>query len=96
MSVLIVPCYIKSSWELACLNRLLGSISEQCTAFEHVYLVDDASPLSYTVPPGLVDHIRLLSNGGPARARNVGIDRALARGAEHLLFTDHDCVLHGN
>jgi GT2 family glycosyltransferase len=93
VSVLIVPCYIKSSWDLACLSRLLGSVKEQRVPFEHVYLVDDASPLRYPVASELVDHIRLPSNGGPARARNVGIEKALGSGAEHLLFTDHDCVL---
>jgi len=93
VSALIVPCYIKTRWDLACLNRLLGSIAEQKVPFEQVYLVDDASPLQHPVEADCVDHIRLPSNGGPARARNVGIDKALAMGAEHLLFTDHDCVL---
>jgi glycosyltransferase involved in cell wall biosynthesis len=93
MSVLIIPCYVKSSWDLACLNRLLDSIKGQRVPFEHIYLVDDASPLRPPVASDLVDLIRLPSNGGPARARNAGIERALASGAEHLLFTDHDCVL---
>lgn len=93
MSVLIVPCFIKSSWDLDCLNRLLGSIAQQTFPFDRVFLVDDASPLAVPATSGVVEHIRLPSNGGPARARNVGIGRALAAGAEHLLFTDHDCVL---
>jgi GT2 family glycosyltransferase len=93
MSVLIVPCYIKTRWDVACLQRLLGSVAEQNVPFEHVYLVDDASPVRYPVESDSVDYIRLPTNGGPARARNAGIDRALAAGAEHLLFTDHDCVL---
>ena len=93
MSALIIPCYVKSSWDLACLNRLLGSVQEQSVPFDHVYLVDDASPVPCSAASDLVDHIRLPSNGGPARARNVGIERALASGAGHLLFTDHDCVL---
>ncbi len=25
--------------------------------------------------------------------RNIGIDKAICTGAEHLLFTDHDCIL---
>lgn len=93
MSVLIVPCYLKSARDLGCLKRLLDSVKEQTVPFEHVYLVDDGSPLRFPVASDFVDHIRLPSNGGPARARNVGIEKALARGAEHLLFTDHDCVL---
>ena len=93
MSALIIPCFIKSGWDLDCLLRLLDTVKEQTVPFEHVYLVDDASPMNYEVEPSLADHIRLPSNGGPARARNVGIDRALAAGAQILLFTDHDCVL---
>ena len=93
MSVLIVPCFIKTTWDLDCLLRLLGTVKEQTVPFEHVYAVDDASPMDYSVEPDLAEHIRLPSNGGPARARNVGIERALAAGARHLLFTDHDCVL---
>ncbi len=93
MSVLIVPCYIRTEWDLACLNRLLASVNNQSVPFEEVYLIDDASPLRFPVPPGLVQYVRLSSNGGPARARNVGIEKALTAGARHLLFTDHDCVL---
>jgi GT2 family glycosyltransferase len=93
MSVLIVPCHIKTRRDRDCLNRLLRSIDSQTQPFEKVYVVDDASPLHYSVGSDLVDHIRLPSNGGPARARNVGIDKALAKGSEHLLFADHDCVL---
>lgn len=93
MSDLIIPCHIKSSWDLACLHRLLDSVKRQRVPFDHVYLVDDASPLRHSVTSDRVVHIRLPSNGGPARARNVGIERALAGGAEHLLFTDHDCIL---
>lgn len=93
MSALIVPCYIKTSWDHGCLKRLLNSIRDQTVPFERVYLVDDASLRHYSIESGLVDHIRLPSNGGPARARNVGIEKALAAGIRHLLFTDHDCVL---
>lgn len=93
MSVLIVPCHIKSAWDLDCLMRLLSSVASQTVPFEHVYLVDDASPRRFAVDADVVEHIRLPANGGPARARNVAIAKALASGAEHLLFTDHDCVL---
>jgi GT2 family glycosyltransferase len=93
MSVLIIPCHIRNNWDIKCLNRLLESVKNQTLPFEHVYLVDDESPLSYPIMGEFVDHIRLPENGGPAKARNVGIERALGQGAEHLLFTDHDCVL---
>ena len=93
MSVLIIPCHLRSDWDFQCLLRLLESTRNQGLPFEHVYLVDDASPLAYTIDLDSVEHIRLAKNGGPARARNVGIERALGEGAQHLLFTDHDCVL---
>jgi GT2 family glycosyltransferase len=93
VSALIVPCFIRTPWDRDCLLRLLGTVKKQTVPFERVCLVDDASPMDYPVEPGLADHIRLPSNGGPARARNVGIEMALASGAGHLLFTDHDCVL---
>lgn len=96
MSVLIIPCYINSSWDLQRLRRLLGSITDQAMPFDHVYLVDDASPLSYRLEFDFVDHIRLPENSGPARARNVGIDKALGQGAQYLFFTDHDCVLESH
>ena len=93
MSTLIIPCYIRSNWDLGCLRRLLGSVRDQTVPFDRVYLVDDASPLDHRIELDFVDHIRLPENGGPAKARNVGIDRALDDGAQHLLFTDHDCIL---
>ncbi len=93
MSILIVPCFIKSRWDAACLLRLITSIEAQRVPFENVYLVDDASPLGCAVDSEQLTHIQLPSNGGPARARNIGIERALSAGADHLLFTDHDCVL---
>lgn len=93
MSALIIPCYIKNNWDLRCLNRLLDSVKNQTLPFERVYLVDDASPLSFTLKFDFVEHIRLPENGGPAKARNVGIERALNQDAQHVFFTDHDCIL---
>lgn len=93
MSALIIPCYAKSDWDIRCLRRLLDSVQAQSQAFEKVYLVDDGSPLSYDVPHPAVVRITLDKNGGPARARNVGVARALQCGIESILFTDHDCIL---
>ena len=93
MNVLIVPCYIKSEWDISCLHRLLISVVQQTKKFDKVFVVDDASPHDYTLPFDFVEHIRLTENGGPAKARNIAIEKALALGAQHLLFTDHDCVL---
>ena len=93
MSVLIIPCHIKTAWDLGCLNRLLGSVRSQTLQFDHVYLVDDASPLKYSLDFDFVTHIYLPENGGPAKARNIAIERALDQNAEIMLFTDHDCIL---
>lgn len=93
MSALIIPCYLRSPWDIDCLNRLLDSVQSQSKPFDKVYLVDDASPLKFDPKHDFVEHIVLNDNGGPARARNVGIDRALGSRIPHLLFTDHDCVL---
>lgn len=93
MSVLIIPCYIRTDWDLMCLKRLLDSVKDQTLPFDHVYVVDDASPRRYPVASEVAEQILLPTNGGPARARNVAIEKALSLGAEHLLFTDHDCVL---
>jgi GT2 family glycosyltransferase len=93
MSVLIVPCYIRTKWDIDCLNRLLDSVQNQTKAFDRVFVIDDASPYHYTLPFNFVEHSRLSHNGGPARARNIGIDKALKLNAEFLLFTDHDCIL---
>jgi glycosyltransferase involved in cell wall biosynthesis len=62
--------------------------------FDNVYLIDDASPLKYKVRHDFVEFTALNENGGPARARNIGIEKAISTaGADYLLFTDHDCIL---
>jgi GT2 family glycosyltransferase len=93
MTVLIIPCYLKSQWDINCLDRLFTSIHSQTLPFEKVYLIDDASPLKYKVHHDFVEHILLHENGGPAKARNIGIDKAIERGSQYILFTDHDCIL---
>jgi GT2 family glycosyltransferase len=93
MSILTIPCFIKTKWDLDCLNRLLKSVQNQTKPFDRVYVVDDASPYSYSLHFDFIENIRLTENSGPAKARNIGIDKALALNAEYLLFTDHDCIL---
>jgi GT2 family glycosyltransferase len=93
MSVLIIPCYLKTQWDHNCLDRLLDSVQQQTQRFDKVYLVDDASLLQYKVRHDFVDFSALSENSGPARARNIGIEKAIKSGAEYLLFTDHDCIL---
>jgi GT2 family glycosyltransferase len=71
----------------------LDSVQKQTKPFEKVYVIDDASPYKYKIHHNFVEHIILPENGGPAKARNIGIDKALKTTAQHLLFTDHDCIL---
>jgi len=93
MTALIIPSYIKSQWDVDCLSRLLESVFTQSKPINKVYLIDDASPIKYEIKHKHVEHIRLKENSGPAKARNIGIERALEAGAKFLLFTDHDCIL---
>lgn len=93
MTALIIPCFIKSKWDADCLNRLLDSVQKQSKPFDRVYLIDDASPFSYELRHDFVEQIILDKNGGPAKARNIGIEISLGLGMEYLLFSDHDCIL---
>jgi GT2 family glycosyltransferase len=93
MTSLIIPSYIKSPWDVNCLDRLFDSVQKQTQPFERVLLIDDASPLKYKVRHAFVDQIILNENAGPARARNIGIEIATDFGSKNLLFTDHDCIL---
>jgi GT2 family glycosyltransferase len=93
MNALIIPCFVRNEWDAQCLDRLLDTVNQQSRKFDIVYLVDDASPRKYLPGHTFVTHIMLEKNGGPARARNVAITKALAAGCDQLFFTDHDCVL---
>lgn len=93
MTALIIPCHLKGEWDIDCLVRLLGSVQRQSQPFDKVYLIDDASPVKYAFQHDFLDHIFLAENSGPAKARNVGINKAIESGAQYLLFTDHDCIL---
>lgn len=92
-NALVIPCHLRTRWDVRCLLRLLDSVRAQSLRFSSVYVVDDASPRAYSVRDFDVQHIRLPENGGPAKARNVAVERALAAGHEQVFFTDHDCVL---
>lgn len=96
MTSLIIPSYIKSKWDADCLDRLFDSVQRQTRPFEKVFLIDDASPFRYKIRHDFVEQIILNENGGPARARNIGIEIAIDLGAKNLLFTDHDCILDEN
>ncbi|MBY0308865.1 MAG: glycosyltransferase, partial [Phycisphaerales bacterium] len=92
-SALVIPCHIRTAWDLKALLRLLDSARDQSLFFSSVYVVDDASPRSYSLSDRQVCHIKLAVNGGPARARNVATAKALAAGHQFVFFTDHDCIL---
>ena len=93
MSALVIPCYIQTDWDLACLNRLLDTVEAQTKRFDKVYVVDDASPRRYELRKQGIEYLPLETNGGPARARNFAVGKALREGLKHVLFTDHDCIL---
>ena len=93
MSALIIPAYLHTQWDIDCLDRLLASAQRQTKPLDMIYVVDDASPLKYEIRHYHVEHVVLDKNGGPARARNIGIERALKLNFQNLLFTDHDCIL---
>jgi len=93
-SALVIPCHVRTKWDLKCLLRLLDSVRDQSTPFSRVYVVDDASPLKYSLADRDVDHLVLETNGGPAKARNVAVAKALTAGHELIFFTDHDCILN--
>ncbi len=93
MTALIIPSYIKSQWDINCLDRLFDSVQKQTQPFDRVYLIDDASPLKYEVHHAFVEQILLTENGGPAKARNIGINKALDQSSKQIFFTDHDCIL---
>lgn len=92
MNVLVVPAFIRSDWDACGLKRLLKSVDRDDDV-HRVVVVDDASPCRFTAHGTRAEVVRLDANGGPARARNVGIERALSLGATNVMFTDHDCVL---
>lgn len=93
MSTLIIPCYLKTDWDSFALTRLLNSVQSQTLPFDKVIIIDDASPYRFNTNNDNADYIVLTSNGGPARARNIGINLALSNNAKYLMFTDHDCIL---
>ncbi|MEO0326335.1 MAG: mycofactocin biosynthesis glycosyltransferase MftF [Myxococcota bacterium] len=84
----VIPAYGRPDATRACVRAVLaGRVLP-----EEVLVVDDASdpPLA----PALAELprvrvLRLERNGGPARARNRGLDAART---EHLAFLDNDCV----
>ena len=90
--VLVIPVLVRSARDAAWLARCVSSAATQ-ERLDRILVVDDGSPLRLPVLPPGVEVLRVDVNGGPAAARNRGIDRAVALGARIVLFTDSDCIL---
>lgn len=87
----IVPVLCLDKRDSGQLSRLIRAIQLQSARPAAVIIVDDASPQAVQSSDG-VRLFRTEANQGPANARNVGIQHALAMGADIILMTDHDCV----
>lgn len=77
------------------LIEAIRSLHAQTYPHWKMLICDDASRVDYTpVLPWLVDRrlrmMRLESNGGPNRARNLCIDRAWREGCDHIVFMDDE------
>jgi len=70
-SALVIPCHLRTRWDLKCLLRLLDSVRNQSTQFSHVYVVDNASPLRYSLAGRDVEHATFDANGGLRGLRSV-------------------------
>ena len=90
-AVAVVPVHLRGPQDAAWLGRGVAALARQ-EGLARVVVVDDGSPTPLPPLPAGVERVALDVRGGPARARNRGIERALALRAEVILFTDHDCV----
>jgi GT2 family glycosyltransferase len=90
-AVAVIPVHLRGPRDAAWLARGLDALPQQ-DGLARVIVVDDGSPAPLPRLPAGVERLALGSRGGPARARNRGLERALELGAEAILFTDHDCV----
>ena len=85
---MIVPCYNEEEN----IEKCLRALKNQTYPNYKIIVVDDAS--TDNTPKIVKDHgiklIRLETNSGVARARNVGIQHA---NTEIIAFTDGDCVV---
>jgi len=91
-AVAVIPAYLRTPRDAAWLVRGVQALARQAPVVSAVVVADDGGPERPPPMPGSVEVVRAGRNGGPAAARNRGIERALALGAWAVLFTDHDCV----
>ena len=92
--VTIIPAFVKTDFDLNSLNRLIRQLKTNERIAE-IILIDDCSPKKFKVPK-YVTITRQKTNGGPAKARNKGIEIALKNEADIITFTDIDCVPDSN
>ena len=92
-ATVVIPCLARSPTDVAELVRAANSL-KQCA----VVVVDDGSP--DPIPAALfadnVTVVRINVNRGPAAARNVGINHAVAQGARLVCLMDADCEATSN
>lgn len=87
----IIPTYIRNDFEKQSLIRLVKILTEQEYKINEIILVDDCSPVDYEKFKN-VTILKNKENGGPAIARNKGIQKAIENNADIIAFTDVDCV----
>jgi GT2 family glycosyltransferase len=88
----VVPTHIKNQKDIEDIKNLLQSISTQTVVPNRVIIVDDCSPISYTLPDSIYVY-RQVQKFGPANARNLGKKIALENNSDIIAFTDTDCIL---
>jgi GT2 family glycosyltransferase len=89
--VVVIPAFLSRPKGPAQLMRCVAAVLAQ-ERVSRLIVVDDESPLPLPELPARVDVLRMAANGGPAAARNRGLEQALRLGATTVLFTDVDCV----
>lgn len=99
----ICPFFITDSFSYQQLLNFLESLQKQTLPPAYVFLIDDASPLPYSLPSiQNMQVIRLEKNMGPAYARNRGIEALQKLKLESsfdtsiVAFSDSDVVLSKN
>lgn len=92
--IVVVPAYLARPHEPSQLLRCVAALCAQ-PRVRRLVVVDDGSPLELPPLPHRAEVIGAERNGGPAAARNLGLERALGLGAEVILFTDVDCIPSG-
>ncbi|MBG6079398.1 glycosyltransferase family 2 protein [Rubrivivax gelatinosus] len=73
--------------------QVLERLTETLLAVGVQVIVVDNTPGGFTTPAGCTG-ISMGGNAGIAKAQNEGVQRALAAGAEAILFFDQDSTIH--